>query len=287
MDYKRLSRHSRFEHELNLKSSERAQVSSQSSDSERKLDTARLYRVSLNEVSLLIRFACHELASPLGTVNTAISFLQETNKDMLQKLVSKTLTAEETANYFNQLDTVFSMCMNNNQKSASALSSFRAVAVPMCVDGVAKVELAKFVNQVVVSNHSRLKVFPHRVACDIFATLELTTYIGCFSIVLANLIEYVFTCCLAKENPQEVEISATAEVSGVELRLCHGGYRNLSPEDNINRVETSSSAKIDRYSVGELQALIETELNGRLDLNSPSEVEHQIRMHLPNLPAGI
>ena len=254
------------------------------SDSDVSVDKSmRLCQARLFDIATMIRFACHELASPIGTINTAVSFMHEAHKMLAKKVEQEQLTAKELAQHLAQMDSVLSMCVKNSQYSSQCLTAFRMVSVPLCADNIKKIELFKFVDQVVLICKSRLKAFPHSIVNRIPLTLVVSTRIGELANLLNYLIEYLFSFCFTQEASYELSIDAMIDGDRWCLILEHNGERNLDTEMALCGQDTHLPDGAFRLTVQDLIELLDSQLQGRLQLTEINEPNYKLELILPLL----
>jgi signal transduction histidine kinase len=144
--------------------------------------------LKLNELGELVSLVSHEVASPLGNVNTAVSFLLESSETIKENLDNKTLGANDLERFLKQLQRALGMCVKNGSNAGGIINSFRTVATNQCTDKLGQFYLHRYLDDVVLTLKSKLKKLPHEIHIVITESLEMTSYPGAFSQVINSLI---------------------------------------------------------------------------------------------------
>lgn len=181
----------------------------------------------------LIRYTCHELASPIGNAATTISYLQEISSDIVKKMHDKTLAAADLNHYLKQQETAYGMCERNISNASAGLKSFWSVSTAQCYDELAKVNLSRFVEDIVRTLHSRLKKLPFKIDIAIPEIIEITTYKGSFAQLIIGLLEYSIMLCLAGKDSGHILITIVPGETGVVLTFNNDGDTNFSRDMDL------------------------------------------------------
>lgn len=213
----------------------------------------------------LIRYTCHEVASPIGNTGTTISYLQEVTGEISKKMAEKTLLASDLTHYFKQQETAFEMCVRNIGRANKVMKSFWSVTTAQCYNELCKVNLHVFVEDIVTTLHSRLKKLPFTIDTEIPELIEITTYKGSFAQLTIALLEYSIVGCLAGNPSGNISIKIALDGSDIVMTFHNQGDTVFSQEMDIKAMIDSSKDNIaTRSSMSQLQEMVSIKLGGEL-----------------------
>ena len=232
----------------------------------------------LYEISLLIRAICHDIASPVGTICTGTSFLLEETKLLKQKLADQILTPTELEQFLQQLETVFAMNLKNSSGASKIMSSFRNISVPMCIDEVKYIELAGFVEDVVLINSVRLKYSSELIQVSISKLLSVTTYIGSLAEAIGGILEYTTRLCMKDKNCGKLDISAKVSDELLVFSFNYSGNFEL-PDDTV--LETILRSEECRPTLAEIKRRAFQTLKARVHIKTMEAGEQSLVLSIP------
>ncbi len=150
----------------------------------------RLVRQTLKyqELGELVGLVSHEVASPLGNVNTAVSFLLESSEKIKGSFDDKKLAANDLERFLKQTHKALTMCVKNGSNAGGIISSFRTVAINQCMENLNQFYLHRYLDDIVLTLKSKMKKLPHEIHIVIGESVEMTSYSGAFSQVINGLI---------------------------------------------------------------------------------------------------
>jgi signal transduction histidine kinase len=140
------------------------------------------------ELGELVGLVSHEVASPLGNVNTAVSFLLESSEKIKANFDDKKLAAPDLERFLKQTHKALTMCVKNGSNAGGIISSFRTVAINQCMEKLNQFYLHRYLDDIVLTLKSKMKKLPHEIHIVIGESVEMTSYSGAFSQVINGLI---------------------------------------------------------------------------------------------------
>ncbi|MCJ8273950.1 MAG: ATP-binding protein [Psychrosphaera sp.] len=144
--------------------------------------------LKLEELGELVGLVSHEVASPLGNVSTAVSFLLESGEKIRASFDEKKLASNDLERFLKHSHKALTMCVKNGSNAGSIISSFRTVASNQCMENLNQFYLHRYLDDIVLTLKSKMKKLPHEIHIVIGESVEMTSYSGVFSQVITGLI---------------------------------------------------------------------------------------------------
>ncbi|MBF0182993.1 MAG: HAMP domain-containing histidine kinase [Magnetococcales bacterium] len=136
----------------------------------------------------LVAGVAHEINTPVGTGYTAISFLEQRGKACQQLFEQGNLRKSDLENFFRDLSESTQMIEQNLSRAAELIRSFKLVAVDRTNEERRRFQLYEYIMHVLQSLRPHLKLTRHSVAVQCPEGLEVNSYPGVFSQIIANLL---------------------------------------------------------------------------------------------------
>ncbi|MFT4926090.1 MAG: signal transduction histidine kinase [Phenylobacterium sp.] len=146
-------------------------------------------QLKMLELGHLVSLVGHEVASPIGNINTAVSFLFEATEKMRETFDEKKLASQDLDKYLKQMHRALGMCTKNCANAASIITSYRTVAGNQCLEPLKQFYLHRYLDDIVLTLKSTLKKLPHDIHIVIGESIEMTSFPGVFSQVMTGLIK--------------------------------------------------------------------------------------------------
>jgi signal transduction histidine kinase len=251
--------------------------------------TSQLTRQTLKmrELGELVGLISHEIASPLGNVNTAVSYLVESNTSIQQSLDNKTLGATDLERFLQQMQKALGMCVKNGSNASGIINSFRTVASNQCLERLNQFYLYQYLDDMVLTLKSKLKKLPHEIHIAISESLEMTTYSGVFSQIIMTLISKSIRHSFDNNVAGRVIINAIEETdhNGQKMIVInyHDNGRGMD-EATLQAALMKSQTTTDKrngLSFVMLRQMVEQQLQGTLQLSSTPDKGIQCTLTLP------
>ncbi|MBF0110219.1 MAG: HAMP domain-containing histidine kinase [Magnetococcales bacterium] len=136
----------------------------------------------------LVAGVAHEINTPVGSSVTAASFLKQESQKCAAHFSDGTLKKSELENYFQDVTESTQMILQNLNRAADLVRSFKQVAVDRTSETKRKFRLHECIQQTLLSLRPHLKKTRHKITVDCPETLEITSFPGAFSQVVSNFV---------------------------------------------------------------------------------------------------
>ena len=136
----------------------------------------------------LVAGVAHEINTPLGIGITAASHIKELSQQLLELYRKGELTRSEFERKLSSLIQSSQIVLSNLNRAAELVKSFKQVAVDQSTGELRRINLKKYLEELLVSLRPKWKKTGHRVELECPAGLEITTYPGALAQVITNLI---------------------------------------------------------------------------------------------------
>ncbi len=136
----------------------------------------------------LVAGIAHEINTPLGICVTGVSHLIEEHRLIKHSIDSGTLTEAGLMDFLNEVESAGKILTTNTKRAADLVQSFKQVAVDQSSNSVRHLNLAQYIQEIILSLKPTLKKVHHEinVLCD--ENINITANAGAISQVLSNLI---------------------------------------------------------------------------------------------------
>ncbi len=242
----------------------------------------KLFRLQLKmqEMGELVGLVGHEVASPIGNINTAVSFLLESTEQVREHFDEKKLAAEEMDRFLQRLHKALSMCTKNCGNAGAIINSFRNVASHQCFKKLSPFYLHRYIDDIVLTLKSKLKKLPHEIHIVVGESIELTSYPGALSQVISSLINKSVTHGFDDKIPGTIIISSAESVdeagrNKVTINYIDDG-KGMNDQQQadifcLQNIDSAlhSSAKPRQYlTTAMLKCIVEEQLQGTMQVSS-------------------
>jgi signal transduction histidine kinase/ligand-binding sensor domain-containing protein len=182
----------------------------------------------------LVAGVAHEINTPVGISVTAASNMAEETRQMADLYKENKISRADFKEYLNTANQSAKLILSNMEKTASMVQSFKQVSVDQSTEQKREFKLREYTEDVIRSLYPRLKEKKIEITLDIEEKLELDSYPGAYSQILANLLLNSLVHGFSKKEAGEVKISATEHPDGIEITYRDNGIG--IPPDNLERI---------------------------------------------------
>ncbi|KGJ91839.1 sensor histidine kinase [Colwellia psychrerythraea] len=157
----------------------------------------------------------HEINTPIGISITSTSYLSDVINKLQQDINEKKLSKRTIDSFIVNAQQSIDLLLNNLQRAAELITSFKQVAVDQTNDKVRLINVAKYLDEIIQSIHPKLKKTTHciKVHCD--PHIEIYTHPGAIAQIIINLIINSIAHGFPNINRGEM----TIDISMVQQRL--------------------------------------------------------------------
>ena len=136
----------------------------------------------------LVAGIAHEINTPVGIGVTAASFLESKTIEFANRIEQETLTLKDMFGFISMTLESTRMILSNLRRSADLIHSFKQVAVDQSSEERRVFNLSKYLDEILLSLHPKLKSTCHIVHVQCSDTININSYPGAFSQIFTNLI---------------------------------------------------------------------------------------------------
>ncbi len=136
----------------------------------------------------LVAGVAHEINTPIGIGVTAASTLADRTTDAATAYDNKQLKGSALKAYFNLAQTSSNLVLNNLNRAAELIQSFKQVAVDQSNLDKRSFAVKKYIQDTLINLKSHLKKTPHQITVNGDEQIEINSYPGAFSQIMTNLV---------------------------------------------------------------------------------------------------
>lgn len=177
----------------------------------------------LSHLGELVGELTHELGTPLGISNTAISSLADKNNKLVADLGEGKLSKSKLKGYLDSSSEAFDIVLSSIGYAAKLVNSFKQVVVGEFSEAKTEFELKQFLESIIHILTPRLKRSDQRIEIICNSELMITGRAGALSQVLINLINNALTHAFVDNNNCLLSLSVTAEQDNVMINVKDNG----------------------------------------------------------------
>ena len=188
----------------------------------------------LASLGALVAGVAHEINTPIGIGVTAASFLRSQASDISTQFAESRLRRSDLEHFIDVAGQSTVMILNNLQRAADLIQSFKQVAVDQSSDQRRRFELASYINEILLSMAPALKKTRHAVKVNCPSDLQMDSYPGALAQVLTNLINNSLLHAFPPDGAGHIRIDVERTGDSVMMHYRDDGA-GISPE-NLPRV---------------------------------------------------
>lgn len=239
----------------------------------------------------LVAGVAHEINTPLGVGLTSASYLAEQTRQLAARFDQGQVKKSEVAAFLKSTQKSTDLMLNNMQRAAELVASFKEVAVDQTSDERREFDLASYVHEVLLSLGPKLKRTDHSITQEIESDLTLDSYPG----VLAQIVTNFVTNALmhAFEDGQAGQIRITGRPVGeAEVELAFADNGKGIPEEHKAKIfdpffTTKRGAGGSGLGLNIVFNLVQKALGGRMTVDSKLGEGTTFTLYFPIVaPAG-
>lgn len=142
----------------------------------------------LVSLGTLVSGIAHEVNTPLGISITASSHLEEELRLTQANLDQNKLTKSGFESFLAECNETVSLLINNLNRAAELIKSFKKVAVDQSSDEVRSVNLHLYIDEIILSLRPKLKRTDIEIHNEVDDTIDMTLSPGALAQIITNLI---------------------------------------------------------------------------------------------------
>lgn len=155
----------------------------------------------------LVAGIAHEINTPVGVGVTAISHLQKITKDFMKLYGTGGLRRQDLMEYLEDNMEATTIISSNLERASHLIQSFKQVSVDQSSEEKRIFNVKKYLSEILVSLHPKLKRTHHKVIVNCDENLNIDSFPGAFAQVLTNLIMNSLIHAYDPDDVGEITIS--------------------------------------------------------------------------------
>lgn len=226
-----------LEERVKLRTSELSQTNTELHDALERIERTQNHLVNVEKMAALgelVAGVAHEINTPVGVAVTGASFLRERTRQVMEAFESGQLKKSDLDTYIKLAAESSRMLMNNLERAAELVQSFKKVAVDQSSEAMRVFRIVEYTNEVLLSLRPKLKQTRHLVEVEGAEDLEVESYPGLFSQIITNLI--INSLVHAFESNEGGRMVLRYELIDGELVFTYTDNGKGIPAENLGRI---------------------------------------------------
>ncbi|TJZ66138.1 sensor histidine kinase [Chitiniphilus eburneus] len=182
----------------------------------------------------LVAGVAHEVNTPVGVILTSASVLSEETAAFRERVQAGQVKKSDLQGYCDTAGESAALILNNAQRAASLIQSFKQVAVDQTSEARRTFELRQYLSEILTSLTPALHRRPIEIKLDCPRAIELDGFPGALSQIVTNLLTNALTHAFDDDEAGVIGLSATGEGNTVTLTFSDNG-RGI-PQQHLARV---------------------------------------------------
>ncbi|CAM4249343.1 sensor histidine kinase [Pseudoalteromonas byunsanensis] len=213
----------------------------------------------------------HELGTPLSVISTAITHLDDKQKELNQQVQQQTLAKSDLQAFIDNAAQSYDIVLSNLNNAMHLINSFKHIVVGEFSNAITEFNLLDYLHDIQRVLHPKLKRSPHKVQIHCPDGLQITSDAGVLSQILINLINNALIHAFEQNTSGHIVIDVSHQNGQVTLGVKDDG-RGMDSE-TLNKVfEKYYSTRIGQGGSGLglyiVKNLVEKGLQGHIEVSS-------------------
>jgi Signal transduction histidine kinase len=136
----------------------------------------------------LVAGIAHEINTPIGICITAISYLQEKNRELNSIYKSGEMKKSEFERYLNSITEITNSTLSNLSKASNLIKNFKMVAVNQANEEKRIFNIKEYIDDVILTLIPELKKRKYEIKLNCQDNLLINSYPGTLSQIITNLV---------------------------------------------------------------------------------------------------
>lgn len=136
----------------------------------------------------LVAGVAHEINTPLGNSITALSYTQDSSREIQKKFTDKTLTVDDFGEFLKNSNESMGLMQTNLYKASELVQTFKNVAVNQSVEEIIEFSLAKHIHEVLVTLRPQIKQTQVNIEVNVDEQLMIASFPGAYYHIISNMI---------------------------------------------------------------------------------------------------
>jgi len=225
----------------------------------------------LSHLGELVGELTHELGTPLGIINTAVTTVIEKNTELENDVKQQKLSKSALEKYLLLSRESFDISLSNVRYANQLVTSFKEIVVGEFSEAKIKFELKHFLEDIFFLMMPKIKRSPHNIEINSPSNIILNTQGGALSQVLINLINNALNHAFSDEVRGVIQINVSIKLDTVIIKVSDNG-KGIKSDDQNKIFEKYFSTKMGEGGSGLglfiTQKLVEQKLHGEIKYES-------------------
>ena len=183
----------------------------------------------LSHLGELVGELTHELATPLGLCNTAISTLADKNNKLCLDLEQNKLSKSALKSYLDSSSETFDIISTSINYSSQLVNGFKQIVVGEFSQACTDFDLKEFLQSIILIMTPRIKRSAQTIEISCQDDIQVTGLAGALSQVIINLINNAMTHAFDENQAGNITMAAITQVDDVLITLKDDG-KGMSTE---------------------------------------------------------
>lgn len=232
----------------------------------------------------LVAGIAHEINTPVGVGITAASHLEQQTGELIKNYRQNTMRRSDLERYLKIAEEASRMLLMNLQLAAEQIQIFKQVAVDQTSAEKRIFNVKRYLNDVLLSLHPKLRNTRHSVTIHCPDTLELDSYPGAFSQIVRNLVLNSLMHGFEFKEQGEISLEISLQEDRLQLRYSDNG-KGIVKEEIPKIFEPFYTTKRGHGGSGLglhiVYNLVTQKLHGTIVCESEPEVGTTFLIHIP------
>ncbi len=167
------------------------EANQQLQDTLNRLEATQQHLVTAEKMAALgelVAGVAHEINTPVGVAVTGASHFQKRSRELMRAFEAGSLRRADFESYLKLADESSTMLLNNLERAANLVQSFKQVAVDQSSEAPRRFKVVAYTHEVLLSLRPKLKKTQHAVHVEGPEDLEVDTFPGALSQIITNLV---------------------------------------------------------------------------------------------------
>lgn len=182
----------------------------------------------------IVAGVAHEINTPLGVGITGISFLEDLNSELRQKLSEGSLTKDDLKKFVESVNESIEMTSLNLYRAAELIKSFKKLAVDQSNDIKTEFNFKESINTVLISLKHEYKRPNHKIINRCPDDIFINSYPGDFMQIFTNLIINSINHGFINKENGNIDISVALEDNSLKIIYTDDGVGIT--KENLNKI---------------------------------------------------
>lgn len=216
----------------------------------------------------------HEVNTPIGVSITSTSYLSDLISKLNKDINEQKLTKRSLEDFITNANQSIKLLTNNLTRASDLMTSYKQIAVDQVSDKIRLINMAKYIDEIILSLRPRLKKADHIISINCDKDIEIYSHAGTISQIFTNLITNSIIHGFEGIAQGEINIDVKLKDKHVTLIYSDNGH-GMKEEDLAKLFDAFFTTKANQGGSGLgthiVHDLVKDTLNGTI--TASSEVE--------------